>query len=99
MLDRLERADRPPEGIALQRVIARRLQASFGTADLFEDKQNGGTVQDPLHRTPATTTQSFSRHGIEIQVRLVAGRIDRRQVSPPDAAQISQIKAGLPRFV
>ena len=45
VLDRLERADRPAERHALQRIVAGHLQRPVGAADLLEGDQHRGAVE------------------------------------------------------
>ena len=77
VLDRLERADRPAERIALQRIVARHLQAGIRAAHLLERDQDRRPLQQPLHRANLSATPSFStsRAG-EFDACVVAAGID-----------------------
>ena len=78
MLHRLERADRPAEGDAVERVVAAHFQRAVGAADLFERHQNRGAVEHLGKNAPAFAG-SAERLGLAIlegQLGLAARRID-----------------------
>jgi hypothetical protein len=49
VLDGLKTANLPPKRIALQRVLAGRLQTPVRTAELFECQQYSGSMKYPVH--------------------------------------------------
>ena len=55
MLHRLERADRPPEGNTIERIVAAHLQRAIGAADLLERQQHGRAVEHLSEDAPAIT--------------------------------------------
>ncbi len=78
MLDRLERADRPAEGDAIERVIAAHLQRAVGAADLLEGHQHRRVVEHLRQDAPAFIGRA-ERLGLAIpegQLGLAARRIE-----------------------
>jgi hypothetical protein len=54
VLDRLERPDRPPERIALQRIVPGHVECGLCGADLLERHHHCCSVDQPLHVTGAS---------------------------------------------
>src|SRR5579862_3057081 len=86
VLDRLERADRPAEGIALQRVVPRHVEAGLGAADLLEGEKDRCTVERALYVAPSPFAQRMARRIIEAEGGLAAGAVEGLDGMPLDAA-------------
>jgi len=78
MLHRLERADRPAERDAVERVVATHFKRAVGAADLLEGHQHRGAVEHLRQNAPALIGRA-ERLGLAIpkdEFGLAARRID-----------------------
>src|SRR5215472_3596779 len=87
VLDRLERADRPAEGDAVERVVAAHLKRAVGAPELLEGDQHRGTVEHLRDhaKTFAGAAERLGLGALEGDLGLPAGRIDIGEVLDLDA--------------
>src|SRR5262247_3594471 len=93
VLDHLERRDRPAEGVAAERILARQLERARGAAELLEASDHRGAVEERADRRGAVGgPERLARRGVEGEPDLRAARVEggERRARDPRALEIDE---------